>query len=276
MLPATLADRIIYPGVFDFDARAVHAAFADQAIRANPRTMVLSHEGLAGNVLGRRVEHTIIAERLHAVFGREDTGILMFARNQRDMLISLYKQYLRNGCARTYRELMDPAAIYGLDWSYLQYDRVLTEYRTRFGDDRVAVMFYEDFAADNGACLRNICDWMGLGRGDNEKLLESIAGEGSGERVNSGLVDPLVPVFRVLNKFLMSYMNTGCIPHGASASIARFLAGRRIRRCFRGAGSRFTAAFDAAHGQDVKHYFGPCNRNLAAMLGRALPDGYPA
>ena len=155
------------------------------------KTILVSRESLCGNLLGRRIEPKIIAERLYQVFG-EDTGIIMVIRNTKDIVWSIYKQFLRHGTTLTLEQLLDPYSIYGIDMSYFNYEKVADVYRKFF---KVKLIPYGE------SMEQEICDFLSIKLNPVKKVIH-----------NKSFPDWLVPIVRFLNRFVKSQFNPNGIP----------------------------------------------------------------
>ncbi len=99
---------------------------------------------------------------------------VVLLRDPVDMLISLYALYLRTGNegetdADVALSREGPARFDGTYFPFglhyrqlLRVDTALARWRDRFGDDRLRVLFYEEFYADPGAAFADLCDWLGI------------------------------------------------------------------------------------------------------------------
>jgi len=98
-----------------------------------------------------------IAYRIHSVY--PDAQIVIFIRNQLDMILSTYLQYVRGGGTRSLTRFLVPYArgsLYRRRWykkpmltlDHFAYQNLIRHYRTVFGSANIHVFCYEDFAAD--------------------------------------------------------------------------------------------------------------------------------
>lgn len=125
------------------------------------KPLIISHEGLSGRVWEASYNQEMIRNRLAEVF---PTGkVLMVIRSQTSMLPSLYAQYVNSGGTYPYRVLMAGRSIPGweFDPAHLEYDRLVADYRSSFGTDRVLVLPYEWLGPDSEAFLRKIAAFVG-------------------------------------------------------------------------------------------------------------------
>ena len=112
-----------------------------------------------------------IAYRLHAVY--PDARIVIFIRNQLEMLRANYLQYARGGGARSLEQYLFPydhephfakrqhhKPLFTLE--HFAYQHLIRHYRSVFGKDRVHVFLYEDFAAAPQAFARAFAERFAL------------------------------------------------------------------------------------------------------------------
>jgi hypothetical protein len=98
-----------------------------------------------------------LAFRIQAVY--PDAQIVIFIRNQVDMIRSTYLQYVRGGGTYSLKRFISPygrGSIYRKRWyknplltlDHFAYQHLIHHYQSLFGPSRVQVFCYEDFAAD--------------------------------------------------------------------------------------------------------------------------------
>jgi len=107
---------------------------------------VISNELLVGHPVSGGHNSTIIAERLNKLW--PDSKILIVIREQKDMLISLYAEYVVNGGPLTLSEYLYPPGSSRqpvFDFRYLEFDRLIKFYYNLFEKDRIMVLPYELF-----------------------------------------------------------------------------------------------------------------------------------
>jgi hypothetical protein len=177
---------------FDYDPEPLRAI-----VRANgERPVLVSYEGFVGDAFAGAQASLRTAERLAALM--PDAKIAVVLRNQRDMIESLYRQYVAEG------GIAGPAAFVAGETgprtyfapSYLRYERLLSRYLELFGRTRVWVGLYEAFRAEPTGFVHDLLSFAGV---DPERL----------ERVehsprNRALSSASIRVARVVNRVLSS------------------------------------------------------------------------
>lgn len=220
--PKDVIDRaFVVPNQFAYDpatARTLVAA-ALEGPSAETDRVVISHERLSGFDLLGSYDARPIADRLYAAY--PDGRVLIVVREQRSMMLSMYKQYLRKtGSARidelwrerSPRELRQPVA--RLD-TY-EYHHLVAYYQRLFGPDRVAVLPYELMAGDLGAFVGAIRTFAGVGaRAAPEPV-----------RANPSVASALTGTLRRTNRFLQA---VGVMPAYGAGVMSNRMDRTRLR-----------------------------------------------
>jgi hypothetical protein len=190
--------KVIRPGDFDFDPDDAIAALAVEldAIRATGRVPVVSHEGLSGNPHSGGYDRLRLAQRLHQVVPH--ARVLMVVREQHAVVVSAYKQYVREGGPCSARQYLEPPKRGAIrvplfDFRFYDYDRLIDAYQGIFGRDRVLVLTFEQLVADADEFVRSLGAFMGM---------PDIA-HADGPQANPSLPAFGVALKRRLNRFLV-------------------------------------------------------------------------
>lgn len=129
--------------------------------------VVVSEEELSGNLHTGGLHGAFseeIAKRLHASF--PDARVVVFIRDQRTMIASAYKQYIKSGGTRRIRRFLAPARSphktpnFALD--FLAYDHLVSQYESLFGAESVNVYPYERIAAQPRELVSQLVEDLGL------------------------------------------------------------------------------------------------------------------
>lgn len=152
------------PFTFDTErARKLLQPLFDEASASNA-IPVVSHELLAGQPLANAIDAQVLADRLKSTY--PDGRVLIVIREQRSMLLSTYKQYVKASGTkhvdelwrdRSPRERRRPGP--GLDW--LAYHHLIAYYRGLFGADRVCILPFELLTLDAQTFAGEICKFVG-------------------------------------------------------------------------------------------------------------------
>jgi hypothetical protein len=162
------ARMLVEPHPLAFDAGVVRERLAPwlEATRQRGLTPVFSHERLSGYPHSGGFDSREIADRLAAVF--DEARIVVVIREQRAMILSNYRQYIRDGGASSLSRYLDPPQaghrrVPGFAVEFFQYDRLLGLYRDRFGAENVCALVYEELRAEPGRFLGRIRDFAQTG-----------------------------------------------------------------------------------------------------------------
>jgi hypothetical protein len=119
---------------------------------------------LAGQAFSGGHDEKEIADRLKAVL--PDARVLAVIREQRSMIVSTYKQYVKAGGAAPLRAFLRPTDEQGwrvpsFDFEYFEYHRLLGYYQSLFGADSVLVLPYEQLVSDRRGFVNRVAEFAG-------------------------------------------------------------------------------------------------------------------
>ena len=150
-----------------FDASSARAAFMPMLEEAWSAGLlpVISQERLTANPEQGQYWFPWVFDRLVETFG--PFRVLVTIREQRGMLMALYRQAVRAGSALTLREALGtgnepPGWGAILRPEYLLYDRLVEHVAARCGDDAVCVLPMEWLRRDPDAYLARLCSFCGV------------------------------------------------------------------------------------------------------------------
>jgi hypothetical protein len=152
---------------FDFDTAALREEFSRLigSVEAKNLVPVISLERLSGSLFSGGHDSALIAERLVCLF--PEAKVLVVIREQRSMIVSAYKQYVKVGGALSLARFISPphsswAHVPWFELSYFEYDRLLRHYSELFGPERLLVLAYDEFVEDPTAFVAKIARFAGL------------------------------------------------------------------------------------------------------------------
>jgi sulfotransferase family protein len=152
---------------FEFDPEASRAAFEPYLLAAEERGLVpvASFERLSGHPFSGGYDAKEIADRLHLAL--PDAIVLAVIREQRTIIASTYKQYVRHGGAVGVRDFLEPKRnpamhVPWFHFGHFEYHHLIGYYQTLFGADRVLVLAFEQFTSDPQAFVAQISRFAGV------------------------------------------------------------------------------------------------------------------
>jgi hypothetical protein len=191
--------RLVGARPFEFDAASSRAEFDPLLRRIEDEGLfpVVSFERFSGNPFSGGYDSKEIANRLAEVF--PDARVLVVVREQRSMIVSTYKQYVREGGALPPRKFMLPPVSRSMrvpwfDLRHFEYHHLLSYYRQLFGPEAVLALTYEQFVADAPAFVAEIARFAG--RPLSSDVLASLQFEA---RTNPGPPATAIAARRMLN-----------------------------------------------------------------------------
>jgi hypothetical protein len=173
-------DRFVLTDPFDFDPVRVAGEFG----AADGLVPVITNENLVGGP-GARTGTWLAttADRIHETF--PEAKILLVVREQRSMVLSLYRQLVKRGEHTALREAIQPTGAPGyhprLRLERLRYHLAVQAYLDRFGADRVLVIPFELLRNDAQGFVDAVASFAtgaepGTLRGPFEKVNEGYRG----------------------------------------------------------------------------------------------------
>lgn len=150
---------------FDFDPETARKRFRRKIGEAEERGLVpvISHERLSGSPYAGGHDGRVVADRLAAAF--PGARVLVAIREQTDVILSIYKQYLAWGGAASLEQFLTPPP--GINrmpvfrYAFYEYHRLISHYHGLFGAENVLVLPYELLLASPGDFLGRIGAFVG-------------------------------------------------------------------------------------------------------------------
>lgn len=161
-----IARQLVDPHPFEFDPDAVRSAIESglrQSIEAG-RTPVMSCEELSGNPQSGGYANQLVADRLHRIV--PEARILIVIREQRSMIRSCYRQYVRMGGVASLARYLHPTSVGPrvprFRFDNFAYHHLIGHYQSLFGADQVQVLPFEALRADQTSFVRSITSFAGV------------------------------------------------------------------------------------------------------------------
>lgn len=158
---------LVYPHALDFDPQICRKHLQPALREAENRGLfpVLSNEDLSGNPHSGGYASKELADRLAAAF--PEARVLIVIREQKSMIVSTYKQYVKVGGTCSLVDYLQPPTydrqrIPLFDWDHFKYHRLIKYYLCLFGRSRVLVLPYEFFREHPSDFISQIIHFCGL------------------------------------------------------------------------------------------------------------------
>jgi hypothetical protein len=259
--------RLVAARPFEFDAAASRAEFEPLLAKLVDAGLapVVSFERLSGNPFSGGYDSKEIADRLVRVF--PDARVLVVIREQRSMIVSTYKQYVREGGALPVSKFMRPPTsrsvrVPWFDLRHFEYHHLLGYYRELFGPERVLALPYEQFRTDPRSFVERLATFAGRPLGDGQ--LDALPFE---SRTNPGPPATTIALRRRLN---VLGVRTDLNPAPPLASPAFWRLGKRIDRMTLAPARAVTREEDRLRrtvAEKVGDLYAESNRRTGEMIG---------
>lgn len=257
---------------FEFDPKETAERFAPGLAATAERGLVavLSNERLAGSPFAGGFDARAIAERLASTF--PEGMVLIVIREQRRMVESTYRQYVKVGGAESAKRFLHPptrgpSRVPLFNLRHFEYHHVIGAYQQLLGPERVLVLPVEMLAADPqgfAASIQRFAGASGQVRGDERPR-------------NRGLTALEVEVKRRMDRFLVrDTVNPTALVDRPDAN-DRVLSFSRLicRRLPSSWSDRAEARLDAIVRAAVEARFELSNQRTAELTGLELAQfGY--
>lgn len=156
-----MVNRITEPYVGDFDAQE----FRSQVLDQYGENFLLSSENLIGDPLSGACNGMTIqqhAARIHEAF--PDSSVVLFVREQVQMIQSIYAQYVKYGGTYPLGRLLDECRNVApfFCYEYYEYDRTIEILKKSFAPNKVFVYDFREMRNDLPAFLHRLNDELDL------------------------------------------------------------------------------------------------------------------
>ena len=194
-----VVQKIVLPNALDFDSvkcRVEAQARIDDALEKN-QVPIFSCERLSGDPSSGGFDSKEMADRLHTTF--PEARIIIGIREQKAMILSAYKQYVRAGgtCSLQHYLEVPTRGAERMPWfqlSHFAYHRLIGYYQSLFGAEQVLVLPFEFFVREPQEFVTRLVDFCG-----SIGTAEQIAALPFKQRANEGLSATLIGTKRWAN-----------------------------------------------------------------------------
>jgi hypothetical protein len=264
---------LLHPNALDYDPAAVRRRYQPgiDAAEAAGKIAVITHERLSGDPHSGGYDSKEMAERLHRTF--PDARVLIGIREQRSMILSCYKQYLKYGGACSLADYLKYSGDHRrpqFHRNHLRYHRLIIRYQEMFGGENVLVQPYDRFRTDPAGYVATLAAFLGV------QVPADLPYE---DRVNVPVKPAALWVKRLMNPFLRRDSLNGYSPY-VNDPVSK--VGQRIVKLVNEvAPSDLNAQIDADWKALIERacdgYYEESNRITSARIGTDLAQfGYRA
>lgn len=191
-------EKLIRVPSFLFDCKCLYNKLTSKCSPCSK--LIISEEEISGNI------HTFgnggfvakeMADRIYSTFSKSQ--ILIFIRNQVDIIESSYKQYVRIGGTYNINDYLFQNKSFNyryptFDFRHFEYGRLISYYQKLFSKNNVFVYLYEDFEKHNDKFIKKLTDDLCISHIDLSLI-----------RINKGLLATNLNILRIINKFTNTY-----------------------------------------------------------------------
>lgn len=239
----------------DFDAKKFCKKYRENKSKKSNEIIGISWERFSGHIFEGAYDSARNAHRLHEVF--PEAKIVIFIRNQLDMIKSMYKLYIMIGGSCTVDQFINLKYSTDVDFhlQHLCYDKLLDHYQNLFGENSLYVSMHEILRNSPQACLDDMFKFVGLEPYSfDDEIFQTES--------NVGLSYISLRMMRLLNRFVKSRSNP--------APVISFIKSRSIRRILQGyidpiLSNHITSNSNLLEKEletKLRGYFGKSNRKL--------------
>ena len=257
---------LLHPHALDFDPEACRRRFAAALDRceADGKVAVLMHERLSGDPHSGGYDSKEMAERLRRTF--PEARVLIGIREQRSMILSFYKQYVKYGGACSLHDYLNVRKDHRLPMfslAHLKFHRLIALYRSLFGCANVLVQPYEKFKLDPASYVRAIASFCSVDAPD---------GLPYGDHVNVPMKPVALQAKRLLNPFIRRDSLNANSPYvvewlGRPSQRLLQLLDRSVPSSFN---ARVEARWKSAIDEAVNGHYEESNRMTTSLVGEDL------
>jgi len=164
-------NNFIKPNSFEFDSKHIRK----KILTIPAKYVILSLEGFVGTTHNFGLHGYLTKEhalRIYEVF--PNATILLFIRNQPDIIASTYLQYIRGGGTYNIKKYLFHKNYSGLNslsffsFKHFEYHNIIGFYKKIFGDGNIKIFLYEEFLENNLAFSRKLSEILNLDINHNE------------------------------------------------------------------------------------------------------------
>ncbi len=155
---------LISPSALNFNSTKVRDFFLNKY----NENILLSLEGFIGTTHNFGMNGYLTkehAQRLYSVF--PDAEIVIFIRNQYDIIVSSYYQYIVQGGTYSIKKYLnsDFKGLNGItlfSYTFFEFDKTISLYKALFSEEHVYIFLFEEFNTRNVEFVHNFCKILNI------------------------------------------------------------------------------------------------------------------
>jgi hypothetical protein len=265
--------KICYQSIIDFDTQEVKTSLEK---KFTPGKNLISFESLAGDVFHKFINTKLIADRLSGLFPQ--AKIIVTIRNQYDLIMSIYKQFIHQGGSISFRDFINykdgkfntsyDIHDHTVNLRMFNFLKFIQYYERLFGRKNLYVVPFELLEENATLFVSRVLRAMGI---KNIPVFQNV-------RYNPGYGVRQITIARFLNRFFKSPFNQfPLIPDVELPRVGK-LDSQLIRRALQ---SRVSFKLlgqkpikDSVVEEEIKSVFSESNRALNQAYNLSLKKKY--
>lgn len=194
-----LKKYIQYADDFNFDPLEGKAIFNNIKNIENHDSVLISDEEFYGNPYWSNIDRKRNIDRIVAIFGL-DVKLILFIRNQKSLINSLYNQYVKTGGMADFSSFLNQKKFpLHVNTAYFCFDKYIEYIETTVGKQNYKIILFEDFMKEKENTVNGLFQFLG----NNEIQLH----KSDFKKTNPSLKNNFIPLLRFFNKFTKSPKN---------------------------------------------------------------------
>lgn len=190
-----LKNYILYTDDFVFKIENAKDILS-KILQGNKKDIIISDEEFYGNPFLGAIDRKRNIDRIINIFG-SDLHLLIFIRNQFDLVDSFYNQYVKTGGTAGFVDFCSYSKYpFIFNSNYFLYYEYLNYVKSKVPDNKLKIFLFEDFINSKRDSINEILNYFDL---ETDKIFEY-----EDDVVNKSLPRSNIPLMRFFNKFTKS------------------------------------------------------------------------
>ncbi len=169
-------NNLIRPDIWEFDEESTLKALTE--ISGGNRILICEELLLGGLDIGFGIGEFIheMAYRIKKTF--PDGEVVIFIRNQEQIILSAYSQYIKAGGTMSLKSFLNSQSRFKAFFKnhhlftlkFFEYDKIIALYTEIFGAEKIHIFLYEEFAKNQEDFITNFCKELHLNKPTHTKI----------------------------------------------------------------------------------------------------------